>query len=60
MQEQVTMSFVATSELKQLLERWAQQDDRTVSATLRQIITQEAQRRATRQQPTTNKQKKEN
>jgi len=46
MQEQITMSFVATRELKQLLESWAAQDDRSISATLRQILMREARRRA--------------
>ena len=49
MNEPATISFVATVELKQLLENWAKQEDRTVSATLRRILEQEAQRRNARQ-----------
>lgn len=45
MQDQKTMSFVLTSRLEELLKRWATEDDRTVSATLRQILEREAQRR---------------
>lgn len=40
-----TISFVATSELKQMLEQWAKAEDRTVSAVLRRLLIQEAQRR---------------
>ncbi len=40
-----TISFVATAELKRLLEQWAKDEDRTISATLRQILAQEARRR---------------
>lgn len=45
MQEQKTMSFVLTTRLEDLLKQWADQEDRTVSATLRQILEREAQRR---------------
>lgn len=45
MQEQKTMSFVLTPKLEELLKQWAKEEDRTVSATLRRIIEQEAQRR---------------
>ncbi|MCG3210580.1 MAG: hypothetical protein FOGNACKC_04211 [Anaerolineae bacterium] len=41
----ITISFVGTLELKQLLETWAEQEDRSLSATLRQILTREAERR---------------
>ena len=49
MSEPITVSFVATIELKRLLEQWAAQDDRTVSATLRRILEAESRRRAERQ-----------
>lgn len=45
MNEPATISFVGTAELKRLLEQWAKQEDRTVSATLRRILESEAQRR---------------
>ena len=45
MPKPLTICFVATPELKQLLADWAKQEDRTVSATLRQILEHEAQRR---------------
>ena len=41
-----TISFMGTTELKQQLEEWAAQDDRSVSATLRRILEAEAKRRA--------------
>ena len=44
-----TISFVGTIEIKNWLKQWAKQDDRTVSATLRRILEQEAQRRNTLQ-----------
>ncbi len=50
MNEPVTLSFVATVEIKQALEVWAREADRSVSAELRQILMREAQRR---QQQTT-------
>lgn len=50
MSEPITISFVGTIELKTLLEHWAREDDRSVSYTMRQILTREAQRR---QQPQT-------
>ena len=57
MSEQITISAVVTTDLKRQLEQWATQEDRTVSATLRQILAQEAKRRAaqigTRQQVAT-------
>ncbi len=43
--EQVTMSAVVTIDLKQALERWAREADRTVSAELRLILAREIQRR---------------
>ena len=45
MTDRIIMSFAATPELRELLKRWAKQEDRTVSATLRQILEAEAQRR---------------
>ena len=53
-QQSITISAVVTRELKQLLESWAAQEDRTISATLRQILMQEAARRNRQQQPATN------
>ena len=49
MNESATISFVATTELKRLVESWAKLEDRTVSATLRRILEQEAQRRKIQQ-----------
>jgi DNA-binding HxlR family transcriptional regulator len=45
-----TIHFVATPELKQLLEEWAKEDDRSLSATLRRLIEAEARRRKGQQQ----------
>lgn len=39
------ISFVATTEQKAQLETWAKEDDRTVSATIRQILEREFQNR---------------
>ncbi|MCG3208339.1 MAG: hypothetical protein FOGNACKC_01942 [Anaerolineae bacterium] len=50
MNEQVILSFVATTDIKRTLEVWAREADRSVSAELRQILMREAQRR--QQQPT--------
>ena len=50
MNKPLTMSFVATPELKSWLEKEAVKDDRSVSYVLRQILTQEAVRRKNRQQ----------
>ena len=49
MNESITISFVGTTDMKNLLEQWAKQEDRTISATLRRILENEAQRRAVRQ-----------
>ncbi|MCG3208368.1 MAG: hypothetical protein FOGNACKC_01972 [Anaerolineae bacterium] len=38
-------SFVLTRDLKHLLEQWSVQEDRSLSATLRQILAREAERR---------------
>lgn len=46
MEQTVTFSAVITSALKRQLEQWAKDSDRTVSAELRQILAQEARRRA--------------
>jgi hypothetical protein len=46
MSEQITISFVGTQEIKSLLEKWAAEDDRSVSYILRQILEREARRRA--------------
>lgn len=45
MSEQITISFVATKTLKKLVEQWAQEDDRSVSYIIRQILEKESQRR---------------
>lgn len=45
MMGQLTISFVGTTELKALLEKWAKQDDRSVSYILRKILEEEAKRR---------------
>lgn len=45
MSEPITISFVSTTEQKALLERWAAEDDRSVSYVMRQILKREAQRR---------------
>lgn len=45
MPESLTISFVGTTELKNLLEKWAKENDRSVSWVMRQILTKEAQRR---------------
>ncbi len=50
MSEQITISFVGTQEIKSLLEKWAAEDDRSVSYILRQILENEARRRAAESQ----------
>jgi predicted transcriptional regulator len=45
MAKSITISFVGTSELKALLEKWAAEDDRSVSYILRNILKQESKRR---------------
>ena len=45
MSEPATICFVGTTELKTMLEQWAKDDDRSVSAVMRQILKREAQRR---------------
>ena len=45
MTDRVVISFAATEDLREMLKRWARKEDRTVSATLRQIIEAEARRR---------------
>lgn len=50
MQEQKVMSFVLNSRIEELIREWAAEDDRTMSATLRQILEQEAQRRQAKKQ----------
>jgi len=47
--EQTVISFVGTTALKRVLEAWAREADRSVSAELRQILAQEIKRR--QQQP---------
>lgn len=54
MSEPTTISFVGTTEIKTLLEQWADEDDRSVSYIMRQILKREAQRRKqpqTKQKP---------
>ena len=43
--ETTTISFVISIDLKRLVEQWARDEDRSLSATLRKILTQEAHRR---------------
>lgn len=45
MSEPITISFVGTKELKALLQRWAEDDDRSVSYIIRQILERESVRR---------------
>ena len=45
MSEPATICFVGTAELKELLEQWAAEDERSVSYIMRQILKREAQRR---------------
>ncbi len=45
MSKPATISFVGTTDLKALLEQWAKDEDRTISATLRRILEAEAKRR---------------
>ncbi len=45
MTDRVIISFAATESLRDMLKRWAKSEDRTVSATLRQILEAEAERR---------------
>ena len=51
-QKPLTMSFVATPELKRWLEQQAAKDERSVSYILRKLLEREANREATRQQVT--------
>lgn len=51
MTNQTIVSFALSKELKALLKQWARTEDRTVSATLRQILEREAIRRATETPP---------
>ncbi|MCG3211556.1 MAG: hypothetical protein FOGNACKC_05202 [Anaerolineae bacterium] len=45
MKNAITISFVGNTQIKNWLEQWAKEEDRTISATLRQILTQESLRR---------------
>lgn len=45
MTDRIIISFSAPQELREMLKRWAKAEDRTVSATLRQILEREARRR---------------
>ncbi len=45
MEQTITFSAVITAALKRQLEQWAKDSDRTVSAELRRILAQEAERR---------------
>lgn len=49
MKEQITRCYVITKQLDTLLKQWAGDSDRTISAELRQILEQEATRRAGQQ-----------
>ncbi len=44
--EPLTISFIGTRELKELLEEWAKADDRSVSYIIRKALENEAERRA--------------
>lgn len=50
MTKSITISFTGPAELKELLERWAAEDDRPVSSILRQILKKEAERRTQAQE----------
>ena len=45
MSQPITISFVGTQALKDILQRWAEKDDRSVSYIIRQILEKEIQRR---------------
>ena len=45
MSQPITISFVGTRALKEVLQRWAEQDDRSLSYIIRQILEKEIQRR---------------
>lgn len=45
MSDLTTISFVATKKQKKLIEQWAQEDERSVSYIIRQILEKEIQRR---------------
>jgi hypothetical protein len=45
MSDLVTISFVATKKQKKLIEQWAQEDERSISYIIRQILEKEIQRR---------------
>lgn len=45
MAEQITVCYVLNDRLKNLVQEWAKQNDRTASAELRQILEREATRR---------------
>ena len=45
MHEPITLSFVGTRQLKSMLEQWAKEEDRSISAVMRQILQREALRR---------------
>lgn len=44
-ENQVTICFIGTTNLKSQLEAWAKEDDRSVSYIIRDILKREAQRR---------------
>lgn len=52
----IPLSFNALQEQRALLEQWAREEDRSISAVLRRLIEQEEQRRESR--PEAQKQKK--
>lgn len=54
----VTISFVGTTDIKALLERWAAEDDRSVSYVMRQILQAEARRRQAEAQTVNNRHSK--
>ncbi len=55
MSNSTTISFVGTPQIKTWLEKWAKQDDRSVSYVMRKILNQEVQRRQQTQAKTVQK-----
>jgi hypothetical protein len=48
-EKMIVVAFTAPKELKALLERWSEEQERSVSYVLRKLITKEAQRLAAEQ-----------
>lgn len=45
MAEPMTISFVADEKIKQLLDKWAAEEDRSISSLIRRLIESERERR---------------